>query len=213
MLDARMSIWAVKSPANESAWDPAKSARENSALFKWNSNNPVQYSDPSGYESGEVAVTCAINRCNDMSPAAANVFVKGEVGALGVSGSVTVTGEKKVFVSKPNGAGIAAGPGTKAAIASVGSGIVGVTKSTFSASATFGLVAPNPGKTAADVIGGPSTSTSINIPIAGGFGFAIDHSVNGNGSTIGFGIGWGAGASVTQGTATQINKTNNSGPQ
>jgi len=34
MLDARMSIWAVKSPANESAWDPAKSARENSALFK-----------------------------------------------------------------------------------------------------------------------------------------------------------------------------------
>jgi hypothetical protein len=34
MLDERMPIWAVKSPANESAWNPAKSARQNGALFK-----------------------------------------------------------------------------------------------------------------------------------------------------------------------------------
>lgn len=29
----------------------------------WNDNNPVQYSDPSGYESGDVSATCSLNKC------------------------------------------------------------------------------------------------------------------------------------------------------
>ncbi len=33
-LDARMPIWAIRSPTNESAWNPGKSAHQNSALFK-----------------------------------------------------------------------------------------------------------------------------------------------------------------------------------
>lgn len=40
-LDARMPIWAIKSPTNESAWNPAESAHQNSALFKADSADAI----------------------------------------------------------------------------------------------------------------------------------------------------------------------------
>jgi hypothetical protein len=40
-LDARMPIWAVKSPTNESAWNPAESAHQNSALFSADSRGAI----------------------------------------------------------------------------------------------------------------------------------------------------------------------------
>jgi hypothetical protein len=159
-FDPNMNQWTTPDAYSGDVHDPMSQHP-----YMWNENNPVQYQDPRGYESGEVAVTCAINQCNDMSPPGSNYLIKGEGGALGVSTSATVTGDGKVFVSTPSGPGIGAGPGTKAAIASVAKsaarGLSGVAKSTASASVTFGVVAPNAGQTAADVIGGPSTSSRL----------------------------------------------------
>jgi YD repeat-containing protein len=96
--------------------------------FMYNNNNPVEWSDPSGYE-GCVPGTCGIDAINPPKvPTNVDVYVKGEVsGGVGVASgslSITVSSAPAVYVSGGGHFGFSGTPGKLGGGYSVTAGII-----------------------------------------------------------------------------------------
>jgi YD repeat-containing protein len=165
--------------------------------FMWNNNNPLDFQDPSGYESGGCSIN--VNDCGITLPSNTDFYAKAEASGLGLAFSGTATASGTKYFSTPSQQGITGARSTpgllRAAVAGVSGAAARAVGSTFGAYATVGLVLPNNGKKSTDVIGGKSTTISISAE-----GVTVEFGWNSNGKFVGIGVGTpGAGVTTTYG--------------
>jgi RHS repeat-associated protein len=151
-------------------------------IYMWNGNNPVAYSDPSGYESASTILDGLHSAPGYKPTTDADIYVKGDIGggAWGVTASVSVT----VNVTHP-GLFVAGG---------VGAGTPG-----GSASLTAGAVTANPGHTTSEMLTGKSRGGTFTA-----LGGAVDHHINGAGSQTGVGVSLGLSATYGYSYGVQL---------
>jgi RHS repeat-associated protein len=156
--DPNMNQWTTPDAYSGDVHDPMSQHP-----YMWNNNNPVQYSDPSGYVVSGLALEALL-------PSNSDIYVKVEVNAGPFHASMTFTGKSGFFVS----GGAAA---SKSAATSLASG-----KFKVGASAMAGVIVPKPGKKSGDVVKGASVGAS------GGDVLGAEAWGNANGSAAGVGL-------------------------
>ena len=149
--------------------------------FMWNNNNPVQWSDPSGYEGCEPG-TCGIDPIHPPQPPAnAETYGKleGHIGPASVS--ITVTERSGAFLSL----------GATGNLKTVVGNLVNLTKGRLSAGAslTGGVCLPSAGKSCGDVL--KEGSGGMSLSVGEGINATVEGQRNGSGFLVGGGISLG----------------------
>lgn len=171
--------------------------------FIWNNNNPVEFQDPTGYETGAVAYACAMNKCNGAGITLARgtdfyVKVSGTAGPVSLSGGVSASGH--TFGQAAGAATVGRLGGAQGAVQSFSrlargafnhsgalmrEGTRGLGRSTIGISGTIGIVSPANGATASQTLDDPSTK-SLQVCAVG---VCIEGSISHSGTTLGVGLG------------------------
>jgi RHS repeat-associated protein len=166
--------------------------------FMWNNNNPVEFADPSGYETGAVAVACSVSTCQGAGvtlPRNSDFYVKGSVSIGVFSGSAGHTARGTGYQNIVGG--INANKDSLPSMRQLGAGLLtqsdaltrsgakGVAGSTLGLSLTAGIISPAEGKTSRDVTNDQNTK-SIQACFGGA---CIEGSISPSGATFGAGIG------------------------
>jgi RHS repeat-associated protein len=167
--DPNMNQWTTPDAYSGDVHDPMSQHP-----YMWNDNNPVQYSDPSGYESADISLMNVPQA--PIAPANTDIVVKVEVSAsIGIlSGNISISALTAPGLYVAGGGSI--GPSKTPISVPVGGSKLG-----FGGAALIGVATAKPGQTTSKVM--TTGSTGWNA----GWGVGVEHTSNSSGTFNGFG--------------------------